>query len=65
MIQEYAFQPRQRVISGIGSLARISVSLEKLGKHRAFILTGNTLATKTDLVSRLEGILGETWAGTF
>ena len=65
MIQEYAFQPRQRVISGIGSLARIPVSLEKLGKRRAFILTGNSLATKTDLVSRLEGILGETWAGTF
>lgn len=64
-IREYSFQPRQRVISGEGSVARLTKVMEKLGKKRAFILTGNTLATQTSLVRKLEEMLGDSWVGTF
>ena len=48
MMHEYVFQPPQRVLSGPGSVKKVAAQLEKLGKDRALILTGNTLATKTD-----------------
>lgn len=65
MIQKYRTGDSQQIVSGIGALAEIPRLLERLGKKRAFILTGSTLATKTDLVSRLENLLGDTWVGTF
>ena len=65
MMHEYVFQPPQRVLSGPGSVKKVAAQLEKLGKSRALILTGNTLATKTDLVARVEALLGPAHAGTF
>lgn len=53
------------MISGIGAVAEISDQLDRAGKKRAFVLTGNTLATKTGLVTRLEDLLGDRWIGTF
>ena len=65
MIQEYAFQLPQRVISGPGAAEKLPEQIEKLGKSRAFIVTGKTLATMTDLVSRIESLLGDAHVGTF
>lgn len=64
-VSEYRFQPQQTIVSGRGAVERIPAHLERLGKRRAFILTGKTLATKTDLVKKLEELLGERHAGTF
>ena len=65
MIHQYAFQLPQRILSGPGAIEKVAAQLERLGKNRALILTGNTLATKTDLVARLEKLLGPAHAGTF
>jgi len=61
----YSFQSPQRVLSGRGSLQTLGTELESLGKTRALVLTGNTLATKTALVEQLEALLGNRHAGTF
>jgi len=58
-----AFLPTARVHFGPGSL-------EKLGEEardfqRAFVITGRTLFEETDLIRRVEGMLGEKHAGTF
>jgi alcohol dehydrogenase len=65
MIHDYKLQPGQRVISGLGSLDRLPDVLQSLGRSRAVIMTGNTLATKTDLVEQVKSALGELHAGTF
>ena len=65
MIYDYAFQPAQRVLTGPGAVKSVSSRLEKLGKTRAVIFTGNSLATKTNLVGDLESLLGAYHAGTF
>jgi len=64
-MHEFNLQPGQQVISGIGSLDQLHRVVEKLGKSRAVVLTGNTLTTKTDLVKQVESELGEFHAGTF
>ncbi len=43
----------------------LSGIVEHLGVRRALVLTGRTLATKTDLVARVERALGAAHAGTF
>ena len=62
---QYATYAPQRVISGIGAVDELAAQVEKLGKKRAFILTGNSMATKTDLVAKVEGLLGGRHAGTY
>ena len=64
MIREYRFPKLEKVIFGAGALERVAAELDRWGRGRALILTGNSLATRTDLVGKLEGILGGRWAGT-
>jgi len=52
-----------RVHFGAGSLAELAAESE--GHERAFVVTGRTLDEKTDLVRRVEGLLGDRHAGTF
>ena len=59
----HTFLPTGRVHFGSGSL-------EKLGEEarsydRAFVVTGRTLNEETDLVRRVENILGDRHAGTY
>lgn len=65
MIREYKFPLLEKVIFGAGSLAQVPKEIDRLGKERAFILTGKTLATKTDLVRNLETLLEDRWVGTY
>ncbi|MCS6926090.1 MAG: iron-containing alcohol dehydrogenase [Candidatus Binatia bacterium] len=65
MIREYRFPQLEKVIFGVGAVARVPQELDRLGKERAFILTGKTLATKTDLVRTLETLLEDRWVGTY
>jgi alcohol dehydrogenase class IV len=39
--------------------------LDRFGKQRALVLTGNSLSTKTDLVQKFEALLGDRWAATY
>jgi maleylacetate reductase len=62
-IGTHAFLRTRRVHFGSGSLGKLEG--EASGYERAFIITGRTLQEKTDLVRRIEQILGERHAGTF
>ena len=65
MVREYKFPQLENVIFGAGALERVPGELERFGKRRALVLTGNSLSTKTDLVRKFEALLGERWAGTY
>jgi len=59
----HTFLPTERVHFGAGSLEKIG---EEAGaKDRAFVVTGRTLYEKTDLVRRVEALLGGKHGGTF
>jgi alcohol dehydrogenase class IV len=57
------FLPTSRVHFGVGSLSKLEE--EAQSKDRAFIVTGRTLNEETDLVRRVEKLLGGKHAGTF
>src|SRR5262245_1986285 len=65
MMREYRFPQLEKVIYGAGSLAQVPKELERLGKERAFIVTGKSMATKTNLVRKLETMLEDKWVGTY
>lgn len=65
MIREYKFPLLEKVIHGPGALARVPEEMDRLGKKRAFLLTGSSLSSKTDLVVRLQQHLGNRLFGTF
>ncbi len=55
----------ERVRSGLGIASTVAEEVDRVGGQRALIITGNTLANKTDLANRLKGHLGERCAGIF
>jgi maleylacetate reductase len=59
----HTFLPTERVHFGAGSLEKIGE--EALAKDRAFVVTGRTLYDETDLVRRVETLLGGKHGGTF
>lgn len=61
----FQFWPIDRVVYGPGQVESLPKQVERLGCRRAFIITGRSLATKTDLVKRVESLLGDRHAGTF
>lgn len=65
MIREYKFPLLEKVIFGAGAIAQVPKEINRLNKERAFILTGQSLATKTDLVLKLETLLENRWVGTY
>jgi maleylacetate reductase len=58
-----AYLPTSRVHFGAGSLEKLDEEARDF--RRAFVITGRTLVEVTDLVRRVEGMLGEKHAGTF
>lgn len=72
----YATTPLTRIVWGPGSLSQLPELLDSLpalagagaakdGPRRALILTGNSLASKTDVIRRAEHALGPRHAATF
>jgi maleylacetate reductase len=59
----HTFLPTRRVHFGAGSLERIEE--EARSKDRAFVVTGRSLYEKTDLIRRVEALLGGKHAGTY
>jgi alcohol dehydrogenase class IV len=62
---EHNLLPMDKVVFGPGSVAKLAAEIDRVGGTRALIVTGNTLATQTDLVERLIAILGDRFAGVF
>jgi alcohol dehydrogenase class IV len=58
-----AFLPTERVHFGAGSLEKLEEEAQTF--NRAFVVTGRTLFEETDLIRRVEGMLGDKHAGTF
>lgn len=61
----FTFLPQERVIYGVGSLAQLTAELDRLGCQRAFVITGTTIATKTDLLAQVQAVLGPRCVGVF
>lgn len=61
----YRFTRLEEVIFGEGSLERLPAVLERRDCARALVVTGNSIATKTDYVERLRALLGDRFAGVF
>ncbi len=59
----HTFLPTERVHFGAGSLKKIEE--EARASERAFVVTGRSLYEKTDLIRRVEAMLGEKHEGTF
>ena len=59
----HKFLPTGRVHFGAGSLEKIEEEARSV--DRAFIVTGRSLYEKTDLIRRVEQLLGEKHAGTY
>ena len=59
----HTFLPTERVHFGAGSLQKIQE--EARTSERAFVVTGRSLYEATDLIRRIEAMLGERHGGTF
>ena len=62
---QFAMLPMDDVHFGSGSVGKLPAALEQYGVKRAVIITGNSLAQKTDLVERVESATGGRTAGVF
>lgn len=62
---EYFFLPQEHIVFGAGSLAHLADEVRRVGGQRAFLITGNSLATQSDVVQRVEQALGSLHVGTF
>lgn len=62
---EYGFAPTEQVKFGPGSVAGLAAEVDRLGGRRVLLVTGTTLATRTDLVNRLADLLGDRFVGAF
>jgi alcohol dehydrogenase len=61
----FTFLPQERVIFGQGCVTQLATEIDRLGCQHAFVVTGTTIATKTDLLARVQEILGPRYAGVF
>src|SRR5215203_1326697 len=62
-IGTHAFLRTERVHFGSGSIAKIAE--EARSSDRVFVITGRSLYERTDLIQRVEALLGEKHAGTY
>lgn len=65
MIHRYTARGPERVVSGVDALEEVGAELDRLGARRVLLITGRTLATRTELVGRLEELLGDRRGATF
>ncbi len=62
---EYFFLPQEHIIFGAGSLAHLADEVRRVRGQRVFLITGNSLAKQSDVVTRVEQALGSLHVGTF
>lgn len=61
---QFRFQPIEKWIYGVGGLGEVGSEVERLGRRRALIITGKTLA-ESPVVEDIREVLGERVAGVF
>lgn len=54
-----------RVYSGKDALGNLPAEMKRQRAKRAFILCGNSVANKTDIVTRIKALLGDAFAGIY
>jgi alcohol dehydrogenase class IV len=54
-----------RLHSGTNALGRLKAEIDRTGCKRAFVISGHTVATKTDLLVRIEDEIGPLFAGAY
>ena len=59
----HTFLPTERVHFGAGSIEKLAEEVRS--SARAFVVTGRSLYERTDLIRRIQALLGEKHAGTF
>ena len=62
---EYTYLPIERVHFGSGSIGKLGNELDRIGSRRPFLITGQSIAKETDLITRVERASGRKFAGTF
>jgi 3-oxoacid CoA-transferase len=65
MTGQYEPTPLAKVVYGRGSIQRLPELLDSLKVHKAFIVTGSSLQTKTPVIKDIEAILGDKHIKTF
>lgn len=54
-----------RLYSGVDAIGNLGAELDRAGAKRAFVICGQTVARRTNLVSRIQAASGERYAGCF
>jgi alcohol dehydrogenase len=62
---EYTYLPIERVYLGPGAISKLRNELARIGSKRSFLVTGQSVAQKTDLIARIEHAAGTKLAGVF
>jgi len=62
---EYTYLPIERVYFGSGSISKLRNELNRIGSKRPFLLTGQSIAQKSDLIARIENAAETKLAGVF
>jgi len=62
---EYTFLPQEHILFGAGSSARLADEVKRLGGTRVVIITGRSLATKTEVIQTITRVLGPLYVATF
>ena len=62
---EYSYLPIERVHFGPGSISRLAEELDRIRSQRPFVITGQTIAEKTNLIDTVEKASGRKLVGIF
>jgi alcohol dehydrogenase class IV len=62
---EYIALPQEHIIFGAGTLVKLVDEVKRLNGSRVLIITGHSVATKTDILKQVQTILGDLHVGTF
>lgn len=54
-----------RVYCGQDALAKLPAEVARHGAKRVFVISGKSVATRTDLIDRIRTLLGDSFAGNF
>jgi len=65
MIGEFSYLPVDKIYFGAGSIEKLASVVAHYKSQQAVIITGQSLASKTPLVKKIEKLLGPTYSTTF
>jgi alcohol dehydrogenase class IV len=61
----YLFLPIDKVIYGPGTVSQLTDEVERLDAQKVFVASTSSIAEKTDLLQRVENLLGKRFVGSF